>query len=235
MGKRADGAIAGNHEAAAVLRQRGFAKNITVFPQYGINPEAFAPASAAAPAAVFTFGYLGRLLEEKGLHTLLAAASRLTFNFRLIITGQGNYAEALQAQARGLNLQDRVVFRPAVAHALMPAAYRELSVLVLPSETRAAWKEQFGRVLIEAMACGVPVVGSNSGEIPYVIGDAGLIFPEGDAAALAAHLTKLHESAELRCALAQRGRSRVLAQFTTAQVAQQTLEVYRQMAKGTKA
>ena len=53
---------------------------------------------------------------------------------------------------------------------------RKLHALVLPSRTTPRWKEQFGRVLIEAMACGVPPVGSDSGEIPHVIDDAGLVF-----------------------------------------------------------
>ena len=66
----------------------------------------------------------------------------------------------------------------------VPAVLRALDVLVLPSLTTPSWKEQFGRVLQEAMACAIPVVGSDSGEIPHVIGDAGLVTPEGDAAAL---------------------------------------------------
>jgi glycosyltransferase involved in cell wall biosynthesis len=229
MLKRADWALAGNHEAADVLRQRGFGKSITVLPQYGVNPAVFAPA-AHARGGTFTLGYMGRLLEEKGIHTLLAAAACLTFPFRLIITGEGDRGESLRAQAARLGLQAKVTFRSAVPHAGMPAAYRELDALVLPSETRPAWKEQFGRVLTEAMACGVPVVGSDSGEIPHVIGDAGLVFPEGDAAALAERLTRLHASADLRRDLAARGRERVLANFTTAQVAQKTLAVYRQLA-----
>ncbi len=89
------------------------------------------------------------------------------------------------------------------------------------------WKEQFGRVIIEAMACGVPVIGSNSGEIPSVIGEAGLIFPEGDAAALADCLAFLAQDPDLRSALGYKGRQRVLAQFTHQCVAQATYEIYR--------
>ena len=79
------------------------------------------------------------------------------------------------------------------------------------------------------MACGVPVVGSTCGEIPNVIGDAGLIFPEGDAAALRAHLQCLHDQPALRAELAQRGRQRVLDHFTQAQIARQTYVVYQQV------
>ena len=101
-----------------------------------------------------------------------------------------------------------------------------LDVLVLPSRSRSNWKEQFGRVLVDAMACGVPVIGSTCGEIPNVIGDAGLIFPEGDAAALRDRLRALQNDRSLRRDLAQRGRQRVLDRFTQEQIAQQTYEVY---------
>jgi glycosyltransferase involved in cell wall biosynthesis len=121
----------------------------------------------------------------------------------------------------------RVSFDAQIPSSQMPAYYRQLDVLVLPSRTRPNWKEQFGRVLVEAMACGVPVIGSDSGEIPHVIGDAGLIFPEGKADILRAHLSRLMGDPTLHADLARRGRERVLARFTQAQVAAQTYQVYR--------
>jgi glycosyltransferase involved in cell wall biosynthesis len=84
-------------------------------------------------------------------------------------------------------------------------------------------------VLIEAMACGAPVVGSTCGEIPQVIGDAGLIFPEGDVDALRDALLRLQRDDELRRALSARGRARVLARYTQKQIAAETVAVYRQM------
>jgi glycosyltransferase involved in cell wall biosynthesis len=81
------------------------------------------------------------------------------------------------------------------------------------------------------MACGVPVVGSDSGEIPHVIGDAGLIFPEDDTAALRACLIQLMREPATAAALARRGRERVLKAFTQASVAAHTVDVYRQMSR----
>jgi glycosyltransferase involved in cell wall biosynthesis len=111
----------------------------------------------------------------------------------------------------------------------MPGVYRALDVLALPSRTRPNWKEQFGRALVEAMSCGVAVVGSRCGEIPNVIADAGLVVPEGDPGALAAALQRLLDDAALRGRLAEAGRARVLARFTQRQVAQETVEVYREV------
>jgi glycosyltransferase involved in cell wall biosynthesis len=91
------------------------------------------------------------------------------------------------------------------------------------------WKEQFGRVLIEAMACGVPVVGSTCGEIPHVIGDAGLIFAENDDAGLSAHLQRLHDQPALREALSRCGRARVLANYGMGHIADETVAVYRKL------
>ena len=102
---------------------------------------------------------------------------------------------------------------------------------MMPNRSRRMpnWVEQFGRVLIEAMACGVPVVGADCGEIPNVIGDAGLMFPQNDHAALRAHLDRLMHDDALRADLRARGRARVLERYTMKHIASQTFEVYRSM------
>jgi glycosyltransferase involved in cell wall biosynthesis len=112
-----------------------------------------------------------------------------------------------------------------------------MSTLVLPSETTykfktltaIGWKEQFGHVIIEAMACQVPVIGSNSGEIPHVIGDAGLVFPEGDPQALANCLLQLIENPELTQNLGEMGYQKAMAKYTNKVLAKQQLEFYQQL------
>jgi glycosyltransferase involved in cell wall biosynthesis len=132
--------------------------------------------------------------------------------------------------ATSLRLADRISWLDELHSGDMPAFYHSLDALVLPSLSRRNWVEQFGRVLIEAMACGTPVVGSQSGEIPGVIGDAGLTFPEGDSAALAQHLYRLQHDPRLWADLTHRGRRRVEAQFTQHLVASRTVQVYREIA-----
>ena len=128
-----------------------------------------------------------------------------------------------------------MTIEPWVASTAMPGWLRGLDVLVLPSRTRANWKEQFGRVLVEAMACGVPVIGAASGEIPHVIGDAGVVLAEDDVDGLTAALATLAGNPARRRALSDAGRERVLAHYTHARVATETIAVYRSVMEGASA
>ena len=222
-------AIAGNHDALQVLRAKGYTGPAEVIPQFGVDPELFCPAGERPPGVPFTIGYAGRLVEEKGLHTLVEAVAGLGGEWRLMLCGTGPLKDELQARLQGLGLAKRAQFNDYVPSGEMPRHLREMDVLVLPSLTRPNWKEQFGRVLIEAMSCGVPVIGSDSGEIPHVVGEAGLIFPEGDAGALRGLLHKLWEDASLRRDLGARGRARVLAHYTQAEVAEETVALYKRL------
>ncbi len=229
MINRVDYAIAGTDSAAAVWRLKGYRGPLAVIPQFGVDPVLFAPRDTAPINRPFTIGYFGRLVEEKGIGVLFNALQKLRGNWRLIIMGGGPLRSSLEGRATALGIADRVRFRDAVASTDMPDAYHELDVLILPSLTRPNWKEQFGRVLVEAMASGVPVIGSNSGAIPGVIGDAGLIFPEGDSAALNQLLVSLQIQPTLRHDLARKGRQRALDHFTHAQIAAETVAVYEEI------
>ncbi|TET48881.1 MAG: glycosyltransferase, partial [Anaerolineales bacterium] len=148
------------------------------------------------------------------------------------ILGCGPERRRLEQLADSLGLAGRVSWQDQLPSGHMPSFYQQLDTLVLPSLSRSNWVEQFGRVLIEGMACGVPVIGSESGEIPSVIADAGLTFREGDAAALARHITRLMGDVQFWNDLSRRGRQRVTTHFTQQQVASSTVDVYRKMATG---
>ena len=233
-------AIAGNREATVVLHAKGYRGPVTVVPQFGIDPGLFSPASTpdgfARPNDTrLVVGYAGGLLPEKGVDLLLQAVATCNQTLgrpqrqavALALVGAGQERAALETQAHRLGIERQVRFLGRIPSMDMPTFYHSIDVLAVPSRTLPNWKEQFGRVIIEAMACGVPVIGSNSGEIPSVIGDAGLIFSEGDADALADCLAFLAQDADLRSALGYKGRQRVLAQFTHQCVAQATYEIYR--------
>jgi glycosyltransferase involved in cell wall biosynthesis len=111
----------------------------------------------------------------------------------------------------------------------LPVYFSMFDVLVLPSRTTIVWKEQYGRVLLEAMACQTPIIGSDSGAIPEVVGEAGLIVPEGDVAALRQAMQKLYDASELGRRLGQHGYARVKAHYSQQQIAARILQTYQQV------
>jgi len=219
--RRADGAHVPNADVRPILRRKGMLQApIDVVP-LGVDPERFANASPmdldSTPRP--RVGFLGRLEPVKGLSTLVDASRLLRSEASLVVAGDGPDRQALDERVRWLG---------AIEHADVPAFLKSLDVLVLPSVTiLPLHREQFGRVLVEAMAAGVPVIGSTSGAIPDVIGDAGIVVPERDASALAQAIDQLLGDPSLRRTLVERGRKRVEAHFTWSVVAKQTCALFR--------
>ena len=230
----ADGAIAGNTEASLRLRRAGFRGALAVIPQLGVDVVQFSPQPAddvrrALGLQGFTVGYVGRLVPEKGLLDLLQALGHVKANWRWLIVGSGPLETPLRQRAQEMGVAGQLVWVGPVSHEEVPRYLHAMDALVLPSLTTTQWKEQFGHVLIEGMACGVPVIGSSSGAIPEVIGDAGRIFGEGQVNELAAHLQTLHDDVALRAALGRRGRERVLEHFTNEHIAARLAAFWREV------
>jgi glycosyltransferase involved in cell wall biosynthesis len=167
-----------------------------------------------APEGAFLVGYVGRLVHEKAVDVLLRAVASLPETFHLALVGQGALEDELRNLALSLGLGNRVHWPGKVSKERMPEYLSAFDALVLPSRGIPVWKEQYGMVLVEAMLCETPVVGSSSGAIPEVIGEAGLVFPEDDAGALAAALRTLEQDPQLRADLAAKGLLRAREQFT---------------------
>ncbi|HYA99944.1 MAG TPA: glycosyltransferase [Ktedonobacteraceae bacterium] len=225
-------ALAGNRDARDVLRNKGFTGPIKIIPQFGFDTEIYRRNKQHPSRVVntpFTLGYLGRLVENKGLFTLIEALVLLPEYCQIVFIGNGPMKGDLEVLAARLGVSERLTFKAGVPTYDVPIELQQMDVLVLPSLTRPNWKEQFGRVLAEAMACETPVIGSNSGEIPHVIDDAGLIFQEGNAQDLALCVHKLLDNPELYATLAARGRQRVLEHYTQEQIAKQTYETYQEI------
>jgi glycosyltransferase involved in cell wall biosynthesis len=224
--RRAHYALMGTESAAAVWRAKGYTGPLRVIPQFGTDTALFAPQER--PPRPFTVGYFGRLVAEKGVNVLLEALAALDGDWRLMILGSGPQEADLRAQAHALGIAARLDWRAWLPSREMPALYPQVDVLALPSLTRPNWKEQFGRVLIEALASGVPCVGSDSGAIPDVIGTGGLIAPEGDVPAWTTALRRLRDDAALYADKRAAGLQHV-RQFTHQAVAAATVQVYREM------
>lgn len=212
----ATAAVAGSQQAKRRLERSGFRRPVAVIPQLGFD--GCCENAGASGDKTFAVGYAGRLVPQKGIMVLLEAVARLP-GARLLLVGRGPLKGQIAKRASALGLLERLELRDGVAHHEVPNALAQMSVLVLPSLTTRTWKEQFGHVLIEAMACGVPVVGTDSGAIPEVIDDAGLVVPEGDVEALVHELTRLKEDSALREAMAAKGKARVEAHYTNGVIA----------------
>lgn len=244
------GLVVGNQDGADILREHGYTAPSQVMPQLGVDETLFCPrpqpelaASLNIPSDAFVVGYCGRFVEEKGLLTLcdaLATLRDLPQPWVWLLVGRGELRDRIQSQADEVGIGDRLRWVTDIPHDQVPRYINLMHTLVLPSETTSqfktltatGWKEQFGHVLIEAMACAVPVIGSDSGEIPNVIGQAGLVFPEGNAPALAKHLRLLIENPTQRQELAEAGYHRAMSCYTNRALAKLLLEFYTEIGVG---
>ena len=214
--RTARAAVSTSDQAASTLRLRGFHGPMVAMP-FATDLVPLAPARRAEIRArnalgVPLVGYVGRLVPEKGVDTFIAALAMVP-DAHGVIVGDGPLRRELEAQARGAGLASRIRFLGALSPVQAAEVLGALDGLVLPSRTTRAWSEQFGRVLIEAMASGVPVVASASGAIPEVVGDAGILVEEGDASSFARSIESvLFTGAGRGCA--ERGRARAARLFS---------------------
>jgi len=241
----ADHAMVVSEEAADVLRRKGYAGPVTELP-HGIDPEVLAPRDNSELRSRLrvkdgpVIGYVGRIAGEKGVWDLLRAArilvDRIGPEFTVLFVGDGPARWRL-AEAAARRLPPGVfLFTGSVAHHAVPDYLNAVDMLVLPSRTQKHWKEQFGRVLVEALACGVPLVGSSSGHIPAVIESTGggLVFEESDATDLADKIQQLLTDEDLAASLAQAGRNAVMENYTYSRVAQILYDTLKQVVEGTE-
>lgn len=218
-------ALAGNRVASDRLRAAGFCRPIHRIPQVGVDLPDHPDGTRTLVQRELgltgvAVGFAGRLIPEKGVLDLAAALTGLGhLDWTLLVVGRGPLSGALRKRFDRVHLAGRLRLVEDADHQRVCALLQALDVLVLPSYATADWAEQFGHVLIEAMAGGCPVVGTASGEIPHVIDDAGIVVPERDIAGLRCALRRLIEDAGLRARLAALGRARVRRHYTHARVA----------------
>lgn len=224
--------IAGNKEGGELLEQWGFKNLIEVMPQMGVDTEMFKPVSKTLDEAALKIGFVGRLAHAKGIDLLLKASQILNqegLEFRLVICGSGPEEQTLKQLAIQLDVAHLIDWRGGVRHDEVPKEIANMDLLVLPSRTIDTWKEQFGHVLIEAMATGIPAVGSTCGEIPNVIGRSDLVFPQEDPQALAVILRRFITEPEWRQQMCHYSLERVHQSYSHTRIAQRLLTLWRKI------
>ena len=225
------GGAAANSEVFAQLSAAGFPRGrILERIFWGISTEVFRPMNREVVKSQLKLnhehivGFVGRLVDEKGVLDLLKAIQSLPSSVHGVFIGSGPLKAALENQGR--------------IHAfdVMPpeqlASYLNcMNVIAVPSLTTSHWKEQYGRVIAEAMACGVPVVGSDSGAIPEVIDDAGIIVPEHDVPGLTKAIHQAIFNTEIRERLRQHGSERAEREFSAHTMARRLTSLYNKVLK----
>jgi glycosyltransferase involved in cell wall biosynthesis len=234
---RANRALAGaaglvsinEHAGRLALRGRPSLPHRTI-PQLGVS----LPLTVSrTPHTGLSLGFIGRLIPEKGLDLLFRACVKLVGRWTITVVGTGPAQEELEALAERLGIAGRVTWLGALPRRAVDEVWPRLDCAVIPSRTTPTWIEAAPRGTLEAMANGLAVIGSAAGALPETIGDAGIVVPEEDVAALTESLQRLHDDpAELE-RLAAAGRRRVMDRFTDSAIADRTLAFWRDLLHAT--
>jgi len=233
---RASGWLTGGQTVADTLKDRpGYSLPMRIIPM-GVDIQHFYPSVDArekihrllnwSEQKTPIIGYLGRFVPEKGLNLLMKVLDSLSTPWRALFVGGGKMESSLRKWAE--NYPEQVRIRTNVQHDEVPQYLNAMDILVAPSQTVANWREQFGRMLIEAFACGLPVIGSDSGEIPYVLKDAGIVVGEKDELAWVKTITDLLNSPSQRQELTQKALEKAHTVYAWPIIAQQHLEFFDQ-------
>jgi glycosyltransferase involved in cell wall biosynthesis len=235
--RRSDGATVMNEAVRSLLREKGFDRPLELI-THGLDLRAYLQPSRGSPGPPRSgkpvVGYLGRLTPQKGVDVLLRAFRRVATRSvpaapELRIVGEGPERRRLEGLAGQLGIGEAVRFLPAVPHAEAPSVLAGIDVLVLPSRTVPKSREHFGRVLIEGMAAGCVVIGTDSGAIPEVLADAGIVVPEEDDEAMADAIARALEHPAMAEALRTKGRERVRERYTWEAIAARLGAFYRRI------
>ena len=231
--KNAGHAFLVNEEVSDVIRRKGYEKEFTILP-LGVDTEIFCKKDISSlkeklSLKDFVIGFIGKIDKQKGIFDLVKAACEINERIQLLIIGNGELKGEIENLVKSLGLGQKTILMGAIPHSQVPNYLNCMDLLVFPSVTVPNLREQFGRVIIEGMACEVPVLGSNSGEIPATIGKAGLIFKQKDVSDLKEKIEGVIKNPNFRAMLAKNGRKRVVENFTWRVIAEKQYQVYTKL------
>ena len=214
----ADAFLAVTETSKRILLEEGASESkIEVIPM-GVNQKRFFPAPKD-PELQRKFGlqpddlivlFIGRFVPEKGILQVLKVIPNVvrragSQRVRFVFVGAGPLQSILERAQRETG--SALVIAPFVPYEQIPAIHNLADIFTLPSQIKPKWQEQFGHVLGESLSCGKPVVSTQTGSIPDVVGDAGILLPPTDTPALEEAFVRLLDSGTRR-GLAERALQR---------------------------
>jgi len=224
---RASGWLACGQSTVNAMVSRGYgAKPHRVAP-LGVDLEVFSPEPRQDAAGPPVVGYLGRFIHDKGVRLLMRALDGVPSSWRALFVGGGPLERELRAWASRYG--DRVRIVTGVPHNEVPLWLRRMDLLCAPSQTMPSWREQQGRMIVEAFACGLPVLASDSGEIPFVVGDAGLVLPEASVESWTRAIDQLIQDPSARREWGNRGLDRARGKFAWPAIARDQLSFFESL------
>ena len=229
--KRCAGLITGSTQATEMHQRAGYRGPTVVMLQSGVTPNPN-PGFGRRAGQQLQVCFAGSLIHRKGVDCLLRAVADATArgaSVRCLIAGDGPERATLEALAQSLSIGEAVTFLGAIPMEEVTALLERSDVLALPSRCTPNWQEQFGRILVEAMAQGTVTVGSSTGAIPEVIAEDALLFPEDDFAALAGILLRLDHDPEFFGRQQRRLWARANDQYSFDIVAQRKIAFLREI------
>ncbi|WP_230740895.1 glycosyltransferase [Methanooceanicella nereidis] len=208
----------------------------------GVDTERFKPADAD-PALIERFGlsdngfnvlFMGRLVKEKGIYDLLYAAKLLsldveTRNIKILIAGSGPEKDNMAKIIKDLAIDRQVSLIGSFSYEQVPKLYNVSDAFILPSITAPWWQEQFGMVLVEAMASRLPVISTLSGSIPEVLGDGGILIQPDDPFSIYREIKNIMTDKAYRERLKFSARERAVEEFSINKISKMIGSVYSEL------
>jgi glycosyltransferase involved in cell wall biosynthesis len=201
-----------------------------VIPLHGVSIPA--QGRPRTPRQGFDIGFIGRLVPERGVDLLLRAAMRLRGEWSLTVVGTGPAQQELEAFAEKAGIGSRVRWLGGMPRHWLDSVWPTLDCVVLPARSTPRWVEPVGQALLDAMAQGLPVIGTDSGVLPEIIGDAGIVVGEDNPDTLGLALERLQKMPDEQARLGAAGRRRVMAEYVDDAIARKTLAFWRRVVSG---
>jgi glycosyltransferase involved in cell wall biosynthesis len=238
--KHSDACTANSSETARMAQHISMKDDIAVVPM-GVNPRFLSAArgrnaqQTGSEAGEKRILYAGRLIDLKGVDYLIRALPAVLKKFsetKLVVVGAGPMKDDLMNLSARLSLSDKVIYIDKVPQEKLLEFYTSANLFVLPSIVNEKGEtEGLGVVLLEAMACGLPVVGSDVGGIPDIIkdGETGLLARQKEPDSLAEKITRIFSDAPLRRKLVENGYQMVEKKFSWDTISEKFIEIYQEV------
>lgn len=234
--KNSDLAVVLDKMMEKILLEKGFKKDIKIVPGFalGVDTEIYKKMNVSRlrkqlSLDKFTIGYSGRFQKEKGIQILLKAVAKIKKDYNVLLLGWGQYKPEIEELVKELGLSDKTKIIDEKLGSKIVSYLNCIDLLVVPSLTMPTWREQFGRVVPEAMICEIPVITSDSGSLPYVLGEAGLLFKEGDVEDLKNKIELIMNDEQLKKNLIKKGIKMVYEFYDSKKIAHNTYKVYKEL------